>query len=110
MPFKDSPEGQTHYENDGCGMPEHNVQKETCNECGNVFENYHWRYGQRGKMYHTNCLSKDNTRPLAMVKQAVEEVIQECIDLSEKIEREADTTEFGEWKTFKRFRNNLRDK
>lgn len=24
MPFKDLPEGQTHFENDGCGIPEHN--------------------------------------------------------------------------------------
>lgn len=24
MPFKDLPEGKTHYQNDGCGMPEHN--------------------------------------------------------------------------------------
>ena len=25
--FKDLPEGQTHYENDGCGMKEHNPMK-----------------------------------------------------------------------------------
>lgn len=24
MPFKESPEGQTHYQNDGCGEPAHN--------------------------------------------------------------------------------------
>lgn len=27
MSFKDLPEGQTHYENDGCGEPEHNAVK-----------------------------------------------------------------------------------
>lgn len=25
--FKDLPEGQTHYENDGCGIKEHNMTK-----------------------------------------------------------------------------------
>lgn len=25
MPFKDTPDGQTHYQNDGCGMTEHNT-------------------------------------------------------------------------------------
>jgi len=24
MPFEDSKDGQTHYQNDGCGCPEHN--------------------------------------------------------------------------------------
>ena len=27
MPFRDSQEGQTHYENDGCGEPKHNTPK-----------------------------------------------------------------------------------
>ena len=32
MPFKDTEEGQTHYQNDGCGIKEHNqfVVKESC--------------------------------------------------------------------------------
>ena len=45
MPFKDLPEGQTHYENDGCGEPAHNspmpqnisnwkVRKKKCSQCG----------------------------------------------------------------------------
>jgi len=29
MPFKDSPDGQTHSMNDGCGMPEHNQKTMT---------------------------------------------------------------------------------
>lgn len=34
MPFQDTPEGQTHYENDGCGEPAHNRPVEMiCKKC-----------------------------------------------------------------------------
>jgi len=38
MPFNELPEGQTHSENDGCGMPEHNPmppieQRKCCEKC-----------------------------------------------------------------------------
>ena len=29
MPFTDLPEGQTHYQNDGCGCPEHNETQDS---------------------------------------------------------------------------------
>lgn len=33
MPFKDTPDGQTHYQNDGCGEPAHNdITKDTKKE------------------------------------------------------------------------------
>jgi hypothetical protein len=38
MPFKDTQEGQTHYENDNCGMKEHN-EKEKC-ACGDSSKPY----------------------------------------------------------------------
>ncbi len=30
--IKETPEGQTHYENDGCGMPEHNKPRSSMKE------------------------------------------------------------------------------
>jgi hypothetical protein len=39
MPFIDTPEGQTHYYGDGCGIEEHNFVKEgylQCKECGKI--------------------------------------------------------------------------
>ncbi len=43
-----------------------------CTKCNNPFEDHHWQYGQRGEMYHTGCLLKDNTKALAMAKAAYE--------------------------------------
>ena len=33
MPFEELPEGQTHYENDNCGEPEHNENIVNCKDC-----------------------------------------------------------------------------
>lgn len=33
MPFKDLPAGTTHYQNDGCGEPEHNDKSTTPHDC-----------------------------------------------------------------------------
>lgn len=41
MPFKDTKEGQTHYENDGCGEPEHNKPMETKSKCCELCEGNH---------------------------------------------------------------------
>ncbi|MDP2763033.1 MAG: hypothetical protein Q8O27_00755 [Enterobacteriaceae bacterium] len=45
-----------------------------------------------------------------LLKEAKEEILKECIELSDKIEGEAINTEFNEWRAFKGFRNALRDK
>jgi len=42
-------------------------------------------------------------------KLAYQAGIQDAIDLSDKIEADTPTTEFEEWRAFKRFRNTLRD-
>jgi len=34
MPFKDTLEGQTHFQNDGCGIPEHNTPSKK--ECSHI--------------------------------------------------------------------------
>lgn len=38
MPFKDLPEGQTHYENDGCGEPAHNPMTKLPEEVEREFD------------------------------------------------------------------------
>ena len=44
-------------------------------------------------------------------QRLLEKTLQECIDLSDKIELEQPDGEINyEWKAFKRFRNTLRDK
>lgn len=36
MTYKESPEGQTHYLNDGCGEPAHNYELKLCKKCGQM--------------------------------------------------------------------------
>ncbi len=45
----------------------------------------------------------------AQIKIDKQNAIKECIDLSDKIELEGETS-MEEWKAFKHFRNTLRDK
>lgn len=49
MPFKDTKEGQTHFENDGCGEPAHNMPKDTTIE-GVVKE-----FDEKWKLYFGDC-------------------------------------------------------
>lgn len=58
-------------------LADHQATTLRCAECGNPFEHHHWMYGQRGKLYHTGCLQKDNTRPLAMVQNAIATTLRE---------------------------------
>lgn len=44
MPFKDSKEGSTHYQNDGCGEPAHNDKVACCKECSES------KFALKGKM------------------------------------------------------------
>lgn len=43
-------------------------------------------------------------------KQQLEDIINEMIKLSDKIESEVGTPDIKEWKAFKHFRNDMRDK
>ncbi len=45
-----------------------------------------------------------------ILSQQRQEIINEIIELSDKIEAESGTTEFEEWRAFKGFRNQMRDK
>jgi len=49
----------------------------------------------------------DNVLKPAQIRQ---EAIQECIDLSDKIEQEQPDGGLEQWKAFKHFRNTLRDR
>ena len=59
MPFKDLPEGQTHYQNDGCGMEEHNDKKEWWEE---YIESPHGIYDHVHYSNVPNLISEANRR------------------------------------------------
>lgn len=65
--FKDSPEGQTHYQNDGCGELAHNQQPKWEEEFDKFFElqfsNAHpAQYGVLKKFIRTHFISKEELR------------------------------------------------
>ena len=101
MPFHDTPDGQTHSYNDGCGEPEHNqtpeqVKQEILEEfIENGAEIEHRRWSNWQKYLHSLCTKNDDgtlTIPAWQVERAERQIATDYLDLTEK-EKESDRKE-----------------